>query len=137
MKKRLFVAGLLATLVITFACAFTIDENSSVKDLTHPYINTYECTRATLGETDLLEEYEYFRIIIGEGEELTVLFNQKGGKEHRYASTYKFDKDTHELTAEIGILGFTYRQKTIIENGKFTISMPILTKQLTMIFEAK
>lgn len=137
MKKRLFVAGLLAALVITFACAFTIDENSSVKDLTHPYINSYECTRATLGETDLLEEYEYFRIIIGEGEELTVLFKQKGGKEHRYASTYKFDKDTHELTAEIGILGFTYRQKTIIENGKFTISMPILTKQLTMIFEAK
>ena len=137
MKKRLFVAGLLATLVITLACAFTIDENSSVKDLTHPYINSYECTRATLGETDLLEEYEYFRIIIGEGEELTVLFKQKGGKEHRYASTYKFDKDTHELTAEIGILGFTYRQKTIIENGKFTISMPILTKQLTMIFEAK
>ena len=137
MKIKTLCAGLLAMIVLLFACAFTIDENSSIKELTHPYMNTYECTRATLGDADLLEEYEYFRIIIGENEKLEVLMKKKGEQEQSFASTYKFDEHTRELTAEIGILGFAYRQKTIIRNGKFVISMPVLAKQLVMIFEVK
>lgn len=135
MKKRATFLCVLAVFVILFACAFKLDENSSIKDLTHPYINTYECTRATLGETDLLEEYEYFRIIVGENNDLKVLFKRKDGKAYEFSSKYTFDDTTHELTAEIGVLGYTYKQKTIIEKGRFTISMPILNKQLIMIFE--
>lgn len=133
----MFSASIFAMLIILFTCAFTIDENSSIKELTHPYLNTYECTRATLGETDLLEEYEYFRIILEEGDKLTVLLKRKNDIERKFASTYNYDDKTHELTAEIGVLGFTYRQKTIIDSGRFTISMPILNKQLVMIFEVK
>ena len=43
-------------------CAFTFDKTSTLKDLTHPYINTYECTSAKLGDENLLEKYEYFII---------------------------------------------------------------------------
>ena len=105
MKKRTTFLCVLAVFVILFACAFKLDENSSIKDLTHPYINTYECTRATLGETDLLEEYEYFRIIVGENNDLKVLFKRKDGKAYEFSSKYTFDDTTHELTAEIGVLG--------------------------------
>lgn len=137
MKLKCLGLSLFAALLITFACAFTLDKNSSIKDLTHPYMNTYECTRATLGDTDLLEEYEYFRIIIGENDELIVLFKKKEGREYKFSTTYKFDQKTRELTAEIGVFGFTCKQKTIIENGSFTITMPILSRQLIMIFEVK
>lgn len=136
MRKKAISAGLLAILIIMFACAFTIDENSSVKELTHPYINTYECTRATLGNTNLLEKYEYFRIILDEGNKLTLLLKRQDDAEKKFISTYAYDDKTHTLTAEAGILGFAYRHETTIEKGKFTISMPIMTRQLVMVFEA-
>ena len=84
-----------------------------------------------------MEEYDYFRIIIGENDELIVLFKKKEGREYKFSTTYKFDQKTRELTAEIGVFGFTCKQKTIIENGSFTITMPILSRQLIMIFEVK
>ena len=84
-----------------------------------------------------MEEYEYFRIIVGENNDLKVLFKRKDGKAYEFSSKYTFDDTTHELTAEIGVLGYPYRQKTVIEKGTFTISMPILNKQLIMIFETK
>lgn len=98
-------------------------------------MNTYECTRATLGDTNLLEDYDYFRIIIGEKNQLKIMYRKKDGSCNEFDSTYKFNEKTNELTAEIGIMGFNYKQKTIITDGRFTITMPIMSKQLVMIFE--
>ncbi|MGN0818433.1 MAG: hypothetical protein ACI4L9_05620, partial [Candidatus Coproplasma sp.] len=123
--------------VCLLLCAFTIDYKSSVKSLTHPYINTYECTQARLGDENLLEKYEYFKITFLDTKELQVSFKRIGGKRHDYTCAYSYDDKTKEFSAELGILGFTFRQKTVIENGKFTISMPIFTKQLFMLFEVK
>lgn len=135
MKKKIVCALIISAFLVLFACAFTIDPNSSIKNLTKPYANTYECTRATLGDTDLLEDYEYMRIIIHDNGKLNVEMQRKGGKKRIYQCQYTYDDNTCNLSAEIGILGFTYRQTTKIENGKFVISMPVLTKQLTMLFE--
>ena len=137
MKKKLILTGAIAVLIILFACAFKIDGDSSIKDITHPYINTYECTRATLGESDLLDDYEYLRIIIEEGGQMKIIFKQKDGKSYQYESTYSYDEKTRELTAEMTILGYRYKQKTTIENGKFTIAMPLFSKQLVMVFEVQ
>jgi hypothetical protein len=118
-------------------CAFKIDESNSIKNITKPYINRYECTKATLGDEDLLENYEYFRIDILDGENLELSFKRKDGNVRSYKSTYTYDNDSGELTAEIGILGCKFKQAVIIKNGTFTISMPILYKQLIMNFAVK
>jgi hypothetical protein len=138
MKKvsRILLLSTLSLLFI-FLCAFEIDKDSSLKDFTHPYINTYVCTKATLGNEDLLEKYEYVTITILNTSELEVAFKKTDGKRHSYTCNYQYDKKTKELSAEVGILGFTFREKTVIENGKFTISFPILSKQLIMIFQTK
>lgn len=135
MKFKASCTCLIAIFIILISCAFTIDEDSSIKELTHPYMNTYECTRATLGDTNLLEDYDYFRIIIGEKNQLKIMYRKKDGSCNEFDSTYKFNEKTNELTAEIGIMGFNYKQKTIITDGRFTITMPIMSKQLVMIFE--
>ena len=61
-------------------CAFTFDKDSSLKDLTHPYINTYECTAARLGNEDLLEHYEYFKITFLDEKQVEISFKRKKGK---------------------------------------------------------
>lgn len=120
-----------------FLCAFTFDKTSSLKDLTHPYINTYECTSATLGDENLLEKYEYFIITFKDEKNLEVSFKRQGGNRHAYVCEYTVDQKTQELTAELGILGFKFRQSTVIKDGKFTLSMPVLGKPLVMVFEVK
>ncbi|MCM1439460.1 MAG: hypothetical protein NC131_09730 [Roseburia sp.] len=134
MKKKILAALFLAVAACMCLCAFTFDMNSSVKTLTKPYIATYDCTYAQLGNEDLLEKYEYLKITFLDDKKLEVSFKRKKGKKHTYTSEYKYDDETGELKAEIGILGFKFRQATKIENGKFNVSMPILGKQLSMVF---
>ena len=119
-------------------CAFTFDSQSSLKDLTHPYINNYECTAARLGNEDLLERYEYFKITFLDDKQLELSFKRKnGGKAHVYKCDYTYDDKTSEFSAELGILGYRFRQTSKISNGKFTISMPILGRLLLMNFEVR
>lgn len=136
MKKRFIAVIFIALASCLCLCAFTVDMNSSVKTLTKPYITTYECTYAQLGKENLLEKYEYLKITILDDKELEVSFKTKKGKKHAYTSAYTYDDKSGELKAEIGILGFKFKQATKIENGKFNISMPIMGKQLSMKFEA-
>lgn len=128
---------MIAAACIMTLCAFKIDTSSSIKSLTHPYINTYECTFASLGGENLLDTYEYFRITFLDAKELEISFKKFNGKRHAYKCNYTCDDETGELEAEIGILGFRFKQKTKIRNGKFVLSMPILTKQLIMKFAVK
>ena len=136
MKKIIF-ATISAFCIICTLCAFTFDLNSSVKTLTHPYINTYYCTEARLGEINLLEKYEYFIITILDDEELEISFKKHKWQKYAFTCNYEFNEETHELSAGIGILGFTYRQKTIINGGTFYINMLVLNKPLFMKFEVK
>lgn len=135
MKKKIIAPLLLIiSLLCLCMCAFTIDSNSSVRTLTKPYINTYECKSARLGNEDLLEKMEYLKITFLDDKQLEVSFKRKNGKRNAYQCEYEFDEETNELSAEIGILGFKFRQSAKIENGKFTIYMSILGKPLIMNF---
>jgi len=138
MKKKFYFLLLVPAILCIFLCAFTFDKQSSLKDLTHPYINTYECTAARLGNEDLLENYEYFKITFLDEKQLEVSFKRKkGGKRHAYTCNYQYDDKTSEFSAELGIFGFKFRQTTKISDGKFTISMPVLGKPLLMNFAVK
>ena len=136
MKKKLFAALIVFSVLCLSLCAFTFDMNSSVKSLTKPYITTYECTMARHGETNLLEKYEYFKITFLDSKELEVSYKRKGGKRHAHVCAYKFDDKTGVLNAEVGILGFKFKQETKIENGKFTVSMPFFGKPLVLLFQS-
>ena len=136
MKKKVFAIVFVACALCLSLCAFTVDTNSSLKSLTHPYINTYECTQATLGKEDLLEKYEYFRITFLDKKELEISYKKKNGARRAIKCPYTFDDKTKILQAEFGVLCFKFRQSTMIENGKFTVTMPILGRQLIMNFKA-
>lgn len=136
MKKKYIAVIFIAIAACMCMCAFTIDMNSSVKSLTKPYIATYDCTYARLGKENLLEKYDYLKITFLDDEKLEVSFKRKKGKRHAYVTDYTYDDESGELKAEIGILGFKFRQATKIENGKFNIGMPILGRQLSMVFSS-
>ena len=133
-KKKLFLIFLIAATACTVLCGFTFDTKSSVKSLTKPYITTYECNFARLGNEDLLEKYEYLKITFLDDKKLEVSFKRKNGKKRTYESEYVYDDEKGTVETELGILGFKFKQETKIENGKFAISMPLFGKPLVMIF---
>ena len=137
MKFKALCIAITAAVVAAFVCAFTVDGDSSIKEITHPFINTYECTRATLGDADLLDNCDHIRIVLGEGDKLELLIKKKGERERRRTGKYSFNEDTRELTADITILGYPFRPRAAIENGRFTVTTQIAAKQLVTIFEAK
>lgn len=136
MKKRSLKIIILLPLLCLFLCAFTIDDSTSLKTLTKPYITTYECTAARLGNENIMEKYDYIKITFLDDKQLEVSLKRKKGKKKSYTCSYTYDQKTKAFSAELGILGFRFKQETKIENGKFTVCMPILGRTLLMNFQS-
>lgn len=121
--------------MLTFLPSCDAKNAGSLKSITLPYIAQYECVEASLGEEDLLNRFEYIKITLLDKEKLELAYKSKDGESKSVKSNYNFDVNTHKLTADIGILGYSFKQSTIIEKGKFTISKSIGGKQLIMKFK--
>ena len=136
MKKRIIIFTFIFALMLSFACACDMKNAGPLKSITRPYIAQYECVDATLGGEDLLDKFDYIKITLLDKENLAINYKQKNDDNKTIESKYSFDLKSHTLTAEIGILGYTFKHSTVIENGKFTISKSIGGKQLVMKFRA-
>lgn len=136
MKRTSIKIAVLLPLLCLLFCAFKIEPDSSVKTLTKPYITTYECVTARLGNENLMDKFDRITITFLDDEELEVRLTRKSGKSKCHRCNYVYDEKDHTFSAELGIFGFTVRQEAKIENGKFTICMPILGKTLLMNFQA-
>ncbi|MCD7728570.1 MAG: hypothetical protein LUI60_01485 [Clostridia bacterium] len=135
MKKFILpVLAVFAAMLCAFA-ACGLDATTTLKDLTSPYIARYECTQATLGGDDLLQDYEYIRITILDEKEMELSFKQKDGKVKAKTFGYTYDKESGEISAEQGALGVEIRERAVIKDGSFTVSFPLGTKQLILKFD--
>lgn len=137
MKKKLLVLVAVCALLLSLLPACNASEIGSLKSLTRPYIAQYECYEATFGGEDMLDKFDYIEIILVDKENLELVFKRNGGEKHKFESEYTFDNKTRELSADIWVLGFRFKETVVIENGKFTVSKPIASKQLIMKFKVK
>lgn len=137
MKRKLLLIAALCSLLLLLLPACDVREAGSLKSLTRPYIAQYGCTEATIGGENLFDTYEYIEIILVNKEEMQLIYKPKNGQKHTVEGTYTFNTDTRELTADIGILGYKFRESATVERGRFTISKSIGKKQLIMKFKSK
>ena len=136
MKKSVIISAILCVFLLTFLSACDMKNAGPLKSITRPYIAQYECVEAKLGDEDLLDKFDYIKITLLDKDNLELNYKPKDGENKTIESNYVFDVQSRTLTAEIGILGYTFKQSTIIEKGKFTISKSIGGKQLIMKFKA-
>lgn len=134
-KIRYAAIAVLAALCATL-CACGMSADSSLKELTHPCITRYECTYARWGESDFLDDFDYIRITLLDTEKMALEYKKTGEDAHSYECSYALDEKTGEFTAEAGALGIKLREKIKIENGKFTVSLPLMGRQLIMKFQS-
>ena len=103
---------------------------------TDPYITRYECTRAEWDGKNFLDEFDYVRITLLDKESMAFEYKKTGEKAHSYKCAYEYDDKTGELKAGAGALDIEFTEEIKIENGKFTISLPLLGRELIMQFES-
>lgn len=142
MKKRFLFFTVIITLLLILvpACSASTTANGasgSLKAITKPYIGEYECVAARLGESDLLEKYEFIKITLLDDEKMEVSFKPKGGAKKSFEGGYKVNEETREFTGEVGIFGVKFKEATKIENGKFTLTKLIFNTPLIMNFKMK
>lgn len=143
MKKKFLFFTLIITLILILvpACSASTTANGtsggSLKAITKPYIGEYECVSARLGESDLLEKYEYIKITLIDDKKMEVSFKPKGGSKKSFEGAYEVNEETREFTGEVGIFGVKFKEATKIENGKFTITKLIFKTPLIMNFKMK
>lgn len=136
MVKIRYAAFCAVAALCALLCACNISADSSLKELTHPCVTRYECTYARWGETDFLEEFDYIRITLLDTEKMALEYKKTGESAHSYECSYTLDEKTGEFTAEAGALGIKFREKIKIEDGEFTVSLPLMGRQLIMKFQS-
>lgn len=138
-KKILFITVILSLLILLLPACSTVQASASgsLKSITKPYIGEYECVEARLGETNLLEKYDFINISLLDGKKMEVSFKSKNGNKKTFKGAYEVNEDTREFTGEVGILGVKFKEGTKIENGKFTVKKVIFSKPLIMNFKMK
>ncbi len=133
--KKIIFLPIISLLILLCSCDAL--SYGSVKELTHPYINQYECTKATLGNKDLLENFEYIKLIFIDTKELELSFKNKGGERKVYNAPYAYDEQKGEIEVEFGIFGAEKQQRAKIESGKIILTKIVLGMPLIVIFEVK
>ncbi len=137
MKKKSFILTAVFAFLLLLLPACDARSAGSLKSITRPYIAQYECTSATYGGDNLLEKYDYIEIILVNKNDMEIVYKPKYARQRVIETTYSLDTETRELTAEIGILGYKFKETVKIEHGKFTITKAIANKQLIMNFQMK
>ena len=135
MKRKLILIAVIFTLLLTILPACDAQKAGSLKTITRPYIAQYECVSATYGDDNLLDKFDYIEVNLADKKELELIYKLKNGNRNVITTTYEFNPETRELSAEIGVFGYKFKQSTKIENGKFTVTKTIGKKLLVMNFE--
>ena len=136
-RKLMHILAVLAFSVTLLSACGSLQANASIKSITKPYIAQYECTEARYGEANILDYYDYIRIVFLNNTEFEIIYKTKGGEKRSYTGTYTIDPATRELEGDMGILGYKFKEKVKVENGQFTISKILGQKELFVKFEVK
>lgn len=137
--KKIFKTLLFVTLLVSILClsACGMENGGSLKSITRPYINEYECTEARIGDEDFLKKFEYIKVTLVDDEQLVVSYKPKDGEKRDFTCNYEMNAETRELIAEKGFFGVKTCEKVKIENGQFEIVRKIGEKTLYMKFQTK
>lgn len=139
MKRRFFIVLAIFTICLCILPACKIDTESfarsSVKAISKPYIAQYECVEARFGEDDFMEYYDYIKVILLNSTEMELLYKLKDGEKKSVKGNYTLNTETREINAEIGILGYKFKEKVEVKKGGFIISHTIFKRELYMKFQ--
>jgi hypothetical protein len=129
--KSSLLVGLCALCTI-----FPTAKNSTLPQITRPYLGDYECKLATLGSQDLLENFSFISLELKPNNTFVLSYKEKDGEKKEETGKYSYDHEKQELSIELGKNGLIKR-KFPLKNGELMVDFRIGTKLLVLKFEQK
>ncbi len=124
-------------LLFMLLCGCNAQNAEPLKTLTKPYIATYTCTQAKFGEDDFLDKFEYVKIRLIDKETFALEYKTKQGEQKAYTFPYQYNPETHQFSADCGVLGAEESPYATLQDGKLTVIKQIGNKTLCLVFENK
>lgn len=137
MNLKRFLIFTLSPLLLIFFFGCQINDSDDLSSLTHPYADQYKCEKAMLGNENLLKSIENLTIILQENGDAEIILKEFNKPIKKFNGKYTVNDDTRELTMKFGILGYEFKPRTIIENGKFNITTQINNSILYLQFTSQ
>ena len=75
-----------------------MDEMSSLRDISRPYVGEYKCKRLQFGGEDELERFEYIKLELKYGGTFRCSYLDTQGNEGEYSGKYKISEENAEIT---------------------------------------
>lgn len=116
-------------------CGCSVGEMSGLKDFTKSFCGTYECKKAVLGETNLLDDFEYIRLELKTDGSACFYYKPFGGKKVEKEGEYKLTEEENEIMLCFTALGKRYCKKIKTSGGEIDIVQNYGNRQMLIIFE--
>lgn len=131
MKTKLKISLIVPILTLAInALAMT-----GLKDIARPYLGTYECKYARLGEEDLLDTLDYIRFELLPKDIFKIEFRDKNGVKGLYRGHYTFSEKNGEITINENIFGKKVKKTFSAENGAIQVNLKFGDVPLSIKFE--
>lgn len=107
---------------------------SSIKDITKPYLGEYECQSARLGELEYLDGFKEIVLELKQNGKFVVRYQTKSGRRGEVDGKYEYDAKRKEITflKEDG-----YKKSFALSKGEFTLSFPVNGQIMKIQFKQK
>jgi len=118
------------------ALLFPTWKNSTLKDITKPYLGEYECKSAVLGKKDLLKNFSNIILTLREDNTFLLRYQEKKGKPREETGRYHYDAEKKCVRFFFdGKRGF--ERDFPLENGDLNVALKMGAWTLSLRFEQK
>lgn len=138
MKKQIKLkSAAFASAIVLSSLLFNVSSLGGLKEISKPYLGTYECERIFFGDEEKTDKFDYVRIELMSEGEMKFLFKEKNGAERELEARYTYDTENDMLTVYADLAGAEKTKSFPVEKGTIDVSVRYGGKMLLMKFVRK
>ncbi len=135
MKKTTLKSSVLVG-IITLAFCLPACGKATLPEITKPYVGEYECTSATLGEKEYLDEFSFVKLELRPDDTFTLSYASKDGKKGTETGKYKYDFEK-ETICFVGMGDYAIERAFPLKNGQIDLTIAFGKQTLHIRFAQK
>ncbi len=110
-------------------------KNKTLDEVSKPYLGAYECTRATIGSKDCLDDFSDIQLELKDEKNFVLVYQKKDGEKKRIKGKYSYDKKRGVVTftAKGGVI----KREFPLVDGQLTVTFPLQGKTMVLQFQQK
>lgn len=119
MKKLLICFMTVLSFVLLGGC--DVNEMSSLKEISKPYVGTFVCEELLYGEVNRLPLFEVCRLTLRADETFELYMKTQTGEQASYVGEYRCEKDLRHICFDVSVRSHKVSRSFAYESGKIIV----------------